>query len=935
MSIMIDYNTLQEKWIKRWKEDKLFESNPNNDKKYFVTVAYPYPNSPQHIGHGRTYTLADVHARYMRMRGYNVLFPMAFHYTGTPILAMSKRVIDNDQELINTFIDIYKVPREEIAKFDDPLNIAKYFHNEIKQGMIEMGYSIDWRREFTTIDRLYSKFIEWQFKRLREKGYIVQGSHPVGWCPRDNNPVSQHDTLGDVEPDFNEYTLIKFEYDGIKIPTATLRPETIFGVTNLWINPDAIYVKAKVDSEIWIISKKSSEKLRYLNRSVEIVEEFKGEKLLKAKVKIPINNRMVEVLPASFVDADNGTGIVMSVPAHAPYDYQALIDLGQKFEPIVIIESEKYKGKVPAYEVIKEFGIKGQNDPKLEDATTELYSQEFYNGIMIDSKYNGKSVRESRDLVKNDLIKEGKADTMLELINPVRCRCGAECVVKILDDQWFIDYSQRRWKDLAHECLDNMSLIPEDIRKEFEYTIEWLRERACARRSGLGTKLPWDKDWIIESLSDSVIYMAYYTIAKYAEKIGDNVDDDLFNYIFDGKGDVNTLAERYGVDKDLLANIKAEFEYYYPVDSRHSGRDLIPNHLTFFIFNHVAIFDRERWPKEIVVNGSVLMEGKKMSKSMGNIIPLRQAIKEHGADAIRSAIMITAELLQDADFTFDTLEGIKNRLEKIYNTSKEVEEHDSNDRIDRWLDSVLQYKIASITDAMNKLRVREALHEIIYGMDDILQWYQKRKKAKGSKLSLKRFFDVRVRLLAPFAPFITEEIWQMFGNKESIMKAEWPIADEEKIDYEADEGEILIMNLLEDIASILKVTKIKPNTIYIYTASRDKHKLYADILQLIIDGKRNFRDIMKALINSNREQAKKMPDMVKKMTDDILAVSEQARKRRKSIMLDEKAAIDDAIELLEREFNAKIIVYREDEEIIDPRSRARLARPYKPALYIE
>src|SRR5688500_19434268 len=111
--------------------------------------------------------------------------------------------------------------------------------------MKEIGYSIDLRREFTTIDKIYSKFISWQFSTVRNKGLIVQGSHPVGWCPRDQNPVSQHDTMGDVEPDFNEYTIVKFKSGGsgggddddlIILPAATLRPETLFGVTNLWVN---------------------------------------------------------------------------------------------------------------------------------------------------------------------------------------------------------------------------------------------------------------------------------------------------------------------------------------------------------------------------------------------------------------------------------------------------------------------------------------------------------------------------------------------------------------------------------------------------------------------------------------------------------------------------------------------------------------------------
>ena len=112
-------------------------------------------------------------------------------------------------------------------------------------------------------------------------------------------------------------------------------------------------------------------------------------------------------------------------------------------------------------------------------------------------------------------MQTGSADIMFEMVKkPVRCRCGTECVVKLLNDQWFINYGDKRWKDIAHECVNKMDITPEEIRQEFNYVIDWLKERACARKSGLGTKLPWDQDWIIESLSDSVIYMAYYIIAK-------------------------------------------------------------------------------------------------------------------------------------------------------------------------------------------------------------------------------------------------------------------------------------------------------------------------------------------------------------------------------------------------------------------------------------
>jgi len=685
----IDWNVIDKKWQKQWLENNDHEVDSNNKEKKFITVAYPYPNSPQHIGHGRTYTIADVHSRYLRMKGFNVLFPMGFHYTGTPILGMAKRVEANDTELIEGFKTLYNVPEDKIKEFVEPVKIADYFHEEIKSGMIEMGYSIDWRREFTTIDPAYQKFIEWQFRNLKEKNLIVQGSHPVGWCPKDQNPVSQHDTLGDVEPDFTEYIIIKFDLDGVKIPVATLRPETLFGVTNIWINPQVTYQKIKVNDEIWITSPECARKLGFLEKKIEVIEDVSGSDFVGQSAKTPHSSDSIVILPASFVKSDNGTGIVMSVPAHAPFDYQALVDCKsgknksinsdllsniQNIEPISMIKTEGL-GNIPAKDIVEKMGISHQDDPKLEDATKEIYSKEFYEGILANNtkQFAGKKISEAKDEIKEWITKIGSADILLELTNsPVKCRCGAECVVKLLSNQWFLDYSNKDWKKKAHVCFEKMNILPNEIRSEFDKVLDWLRERACARQHGLGTKVPWDKEWLVESLADSVIYMAFYIISKYVNKKeinGNDLTDEFFDYVFYGKKDPIEISNKINITKEKLEEIRNEFLYFYPVDSRHSGRDLVPNHLTFFVLNHVALFPEENWPQEIVVNGSVLMAGKKMSKSMGNIIPLRDAVRKYGADPIRLTILISAELLQDADFNVEAINGIKNKLESMYEHS--------------------------------------------------------------------------------------------------------------------------------------------------------------------------------------------------------------------------------------------------------------------------
>jgi len=956
----MEWTSLEEKWRRKWEEEKYFETDPNTSKKFFVTVAYPYPNSPQHVGHGRTYTLADVHARFMRMLGYNVLFPMGFHYTGTPILGMARRVQDNDKKLLETFRTLYKVPDDKIREFVEPVKIADYFHQEIKAGMIEMGYSIDWRREFTTIDPVYSKFIEWQFGKLKEKNLIIQGTHPVGWCPKDQNPVSQHDTQGDVEPSFTEYTIIKFRYDKYIIPTATLRPETIFGVTNIWINPEFVYEIIQVDNEEWIVTSECARKLEFHNKTITRLDKIAGKDLVGKKVQVPERNDQVLILPASFVKSENGTGIVMSVPAHAPFDYQALEDLKKEatkypdlaeinnVNAIPIIETEGY-GQIPALDAITKFQIENQNSSKLEEATKEIYSKEFYGGKLKQNtgRFVGKTVAEAKDEVKKWMLQGGNADILYELNEtPIRCRCGAECVVKILSNQWFLNYSDPEWKTKVHSWINEMKILPEEIRNEFNNVVDWLRERACARQHGLGTKLPWDKNWIIESLSDSVIYMAYYIIAKYVnnkEITSENVSDVFFDYIFLNKGDPNSISSQCKITPELLEKIKKEFQYFYPVNARHSGRDLVPNHLTFFIFNHIAIFPREYWPEEIVVNGSVLMDGKKMSKSEGNIIPLRDAIRNHGADSIRLAILISAELLQDADFNQEAVKGIKNKLESML---EECSRYRSGSTVkleqeDKWIKSKVQQLILKTTTSIQKMRLREALHFILYDFESDLQWYTKRalaKKRNEFSTILHEVSSTRVSMMSPFAPYAAEEMWSRLGNAGIVSKSTWPEYHEDMIDFESIQSENLLKNTIEDIKNIIKVTKITPKKITIYTSAQWKVKAYQKILSKVVAGEVNIGLIIRSLIaDKDTEEIKKDPDFVKKTVNDILSESQEERESKNKIgLIDEKKILSELDSLVQAEFGITSQVFSEsDQDKYDPKNKSRTSRPYKPAILIE
>ncbi|MCP8319209.1 MAG: class I tRNA ligase family protein, partial [Candidatus Methylarchaceae archaeon HK01B] len=522
-------------------------------------------------------------------------------------------------------------------------------------------------------------------------------------------------------------------------------------------------------------------------------------------------------------------------------------------------------------------------------------------------------------------------------------------------NQWFINYGDESWKDLAEDCLENMSIVPEDLIPEFKYTTRWLRQKACARKSGLGTRLPWDKEWIIESLSDSVIYMAYYTISKYISLYDINPDqltDDFFDYVFLSKGNAKEVGKTTKIDTESLKRIRDEFMYFYPLDSRHSGRDLIPNHLTFFIFNHAAIFPRDLWPKQIVINGSVLMEGKKMSKSFGNIIPLREAIRMYGADSSRLAILSTAELLQDADFSPTLAKSLHGRLERFYNFALEVISLKSDSKNvefsteDRWMITKLQKTIKSTTEAMEELRVREAINYALFELDRDLQWYLKRSPMVSSSKYrkeamfrvLKILLDTKVRLLAPFIPYICEEIWEKMGKEGLVSIADWPIYDERKVDEKAEEIEEMIMRTLEDTSNIIKVTKITPKKIYYYTSAEWKWDVYLKVLEILHIGKLDIGGLMKRLtVDSNMKKiGKELYTFVQKIYDEVRKMPPDLRERRLKVKrIDESRALMNGSNFLEKEMDVKVQVYsEEDSKKFDPKARAKFAQPYRAAIYI-
>ena len=898
---MYDFITVEKRWREEWEKEKIFEADPSDKEKKFITAAFPYPNSPQHIGHARTYTTTDIYARYLRLLGFNVLFPMGFHVTGTPILAMAERINEGDREILEIFEKIYGIPEEKAKSLTKPEDLVMYFSTEIEAGMKEMGFSIDWRRKFYTFDKHFNKFIEWQFKKLKERGLLVKGEHPVPWSRKLNSAVGAHDTKGDVDPEIEEVVAIKFRFEDGFIVVSTYRPETLYGVTNIWVNPDAKHVKVECEGEFLYITKDAYEILKE-QKDMRVVEEIDGKYFLEKKSVSPLGDE-VPIYPATFVQPGEGTGIVMSVPAHAPLDYLAMRDLGIE-ELRQVIEVKGY-GKYPAKEIVEKLGVKNQNDPKAEEATKIIYKAEAHEGRMVVSPYAGMPVVEAKERIKQDLIEQGNAFTFWHIANgPILSRAGDRVFVKIVKDQWFINYADREWKEKAKKWMEGMIVIPEEEKKDMLVAIDWFKEKACTRARGLGTEFPFEKGQMIEALSDSTVYMMFYTVAhRIGEFSPEELTEEFFDALFLGKG-----------ENKKTAGLRKEFEYWYPVDSRHSAVDLVKNHLPFFVLNHVAILPEKHWPKQIVLNGFVLMEGKKMSKSMGNILPLRKAVKEYGADVIRLSVVSGAELLQDTDFNRAVAEGIKSRLAFFYELLKYGKEEDRS-RVGKWLLSRLHRKLKNAKELYERFELRKLSLEWFYEMHKELAWYLKRSSSPG----LKEFFKVWPIVVSPFIPYFAEEVWHQLGNKTFVSLERFPSPDESLIDDRLERAEEVVLTIREDVENIVKLLGKKPNRIYVYVAGEKKRTAYE-----ILREKKNMGEFM------NSAKGIMDPAALQQMAKGLM---KKVHSLPPSIPFSyEFEHVAEARDFLSKEFGAEVFVLSEED---GKHEKAKQALPLKPAIVIE
>jgi leucyl-tRNA synthetase len=956
----LNFKKIEKKWQSAWEEKKVFqvEVNDYKKKKFYLTTPYPYMSGLLHLGHLFTYMAPETLARFKRMQGHNVLFKYGFHCTGTPIVAAAKKVAEKEPGQIAA-LEKMGISKKEIQKFSEPEYWIKYFPKETLRDIKNMGFVIDERHTFitTSLNKPYDAFIKWQFNKLKEKDYVKKGKHPVVWCPKDNAPTGDHArSEGEGETPM-EYLLFKHQLeDGRYLITATLRPDTIMGITNLYMNPEIDYIEAEVNGEKWILNENCAKNLKNQGHKIKVIRKVPGKEFIGKEVK-EFGNRKVPIFPASFLDTNFGTGLVHSVPSDSADDLIALWDLQKdektckkyglkineikKIKPIPVLDTPGL-GNIAAEAMLKKHNIKSQNErKKLDEIKKELYKLSHYTATLND-KYKkvfsenlaGKKVEDAKEIITEDLIKKNYALKYYELSGKVVCRCLTECIVKIVENQWFLEYNNPEWKKLAHQCLDSMRIYPEILRKQFDYVLDWLHRWACARELGLGTRLPWDENWVIESLSDSTIQMAYNTISKYLqhpEEYGFSVDklnDDFFDYVFLNKGTIKKVGTSTEIPVKIIETMKKDFEYWYPFDFRNSAKDLIQNHFAFCIFNHTAIFPKKHWPKSFMINGRIMINNEKMSKSKGNFFTMRELHEKHGADIIRLTASNAGEGSDDANYDMGFHGIAERKLNELYDFIKENYNKGRTDKllIDKWFESKINETIEKTTVAFENMQFKSAIQFSLLDLQRHLKWYMKRTKDQPNKELINLLIETQTKLLTPIIPHFCEEAWSLINGKGFVSNAEWPKINKKAIKPELDLGEELLKNNISDIREVLKLAKIdQPKAIKLFVAADWKYE-FVDKFKILIKETRNPGEILKQLMQSDlkrhgKDISKLVPALVK---DQSKLPTEKLTKKN------EVSALKESKTLIAEEFSCSVEIVVDSDH-----NKAKSAMPGKVGILVE
>lgn len=792
------------------------------------------------------------------------------------------------------------VPINIIPNFIDPIYWTTYFPELAMKDLQDLGVHVDWRRSFITteLNHYYDMFVRWQFNKLKEKEFVKYGTRMCIYSPSEKQPCADHDrSIGEgVKP--KKYTIIKqevikpentFEWclenknTKVCLLVATTRPEMIVGQTNIWVDPQTTYNMhySETENTIFICSGHAAYNMMYQTNTIYINDPLEcwggidGSELVGLKVNSPYSeNKIITVLPATGIkiSSSKGTGLVMSVPSEAPSDYHSYVSLQKDsklqnkynidntyFLPIVeCIKTDKYDVNTG----IAVYNIKKMS---LEDKTIEAY-KESLKGTMRCGIYKDTIASEAMVLMEEFMIINNACFEYWEPENTVISRSNTKCVCKY-EPQWYIDYGCEKYKSNIKEYVDNdLNTYSNSTKTKFQAAYDWLGNHGFSRSFGLGTYIPWAKDFLIDSLSDSTIYMAFYTIAHIIKKIpktdfDEKQSDMLFDHVF-----LNKQMGMSNIPQDLVECCKKEFDYWYPLDLRVSGKDLITNHLTMCLYNHNVIWDEKMMPKSFFTNGHVLLNGEKMSKSTGNFMTLHNAINKYSSDATRFALAESGDTNDDANFTFTHIDKKGKKVSgivdsAILNLTREenwiIDNANLNMRQDEYtywdklFDTQINRCISESMIALDSMKYRIAISNSFHKMSKSRDTYRTNVEIFHKTL-FDKWTNAFLIMNSIFCPHLCDYIWIKLGKDKLATTSSFPECGEinEKLEKEYDYLQKINQTIdkkLRIFRKDKKMDNIKELNIYVTP-------IYINWQQTIIDKLKEMQTITPGLFEDKKEK---------------------------------------------------------------------------------
>ena len=947
------------RWQEAWRAAGLASAaRVPGRRKFYALNAYPGPSGFLHAGHLRGFAYLDAIARFHRMLGEQVFLPFGIHASGLPAVAWAQKVRDRDPTVLAQLSEA-GVPAAEQRRLEDPEEVARFFARNYHAVLDRFGVLVDPASVLTTVDDDYRAFIRWQLRTLNARGAIGQGAHYAAVCPV-CGPVAVDPAETDLaqggDAEVVAFTTVPFELaDGRILLAATLRPETVYGVTNLWLPAAGELATWHHRGRVFLVSPVAADRL---------VEQHGGRaghripvtELLGRDVAVPLAGRRVPVLESPVVDPAIGTGVVMSVPAHAPADAAAIRDAPPSVrarvgEPPVLLEvgeglstseAELLRGHgTPAEKALDAVGVRGLADrERLDLATERLYRLEFVRGRMTVPELAGISVRAARERVAAELEAAGSSFVLREFSTPVICRNGHPVVIRRVDDQWFLRYSDPGWKAETRASLAGLSTVPAEYGEELPGILDWFEDRPCTRKGRwLGSPFPLDPDWTVEPIADSTFYMAYFVVRRFVATgrlRTEQLTDAFFDHVFLGSGSGEPT-----VDRHLQEEVRAEFQYWYPLDLNIGGKEHRRVHFPVFLFTHAKLLPPELCPRGIFVHGWITgPAGAKVSKKEvgakgGRVPAIDAAFARWGPDPLRLFYVLAASPSQDIEFDSALVDHAASRLDEVERMVRGAQGSGAGPpELDAWLASRLHELVQRVRAAWSDGDLRSAAEATYVELPALVRRYYARGGVPGDATD--RLAHAWVRLLAPVTPHLAEELGR--GRFPGLVASEgFPQAEEFTRSEDAEHREEFLDRVEEDLRAVLKPREARgepaPGEALFFVAAPWKATIERWVREALDRGEEpTIRTILDRAASHGELTAyrSEIPKYLQRVAPLIRAEPTPLP------VVEELGTLRAAEGYLARRLGiSSITVFREEEASPhDPLRRRERARPGRPAFYL-